>query len=209
MGAACKQILNLRGGSVVCERAVVADRPLRRMRGLLGRGVLAPGEGMLLTPAPSIHTAFMRFSLDVVFADRGLRVVKVVPNLGPWRVASARHARYALELAAGEAARRGIRSGDQLAIVSSAEAPTSKPGAPAAPIGEPAGGFAGAGGSPRGAVMPPSSGREGSPGDNRPTVSGGDPRAVDRKRSPLPDARADPAGASRADRRHRGAGRAV
>jgi hypothetical protein len=72
---------------------------------------------MLLQPAPSIHTAFMRFSIDVVFMDGTLRVQKTVPGLRPWRVASARHAWGVLELAEGEIERRAIGLGDQLGVV--------------------------------------------------------------------------------------------
>src|SRR5215207_10055939 len=43
-------------GRVVCPSCAVADRPLSRLRGLLGRRRLAAGEGLLLKPAPSIHT---------------------------------------------------------------------------------------------------------------------------------------------------------
>ena len=110
-------IVNLTRANVICERAVIADRPLRRMRGLLGRRSLPAGEALLLQPAPSVHTAFMRFAIDVVFLDRDLQVVKLVENLRPWRTAAARHARSALELAAGEAAVRSIQLGDQLGLV--------------------------------------------------------------------------------------------
>ena len=78
-----KPIVNLTRGSVVCERAVIADQPLRRMRGLLGRRSLPAGDGLLLRPAPSVHTAFMRFPIDVVFLDRDLQVLKVVEALRP------------------------------------------------------------------------------------------------------------------------------
>src|SRR5690349_20802841 len=99
-------MLNLTKGTVVCDRVLIADRPLRRMRGLLGRESLPPGEGMLLSPAPSIHTAFMRFSIDVILMDGTFRVLKVVKDLPAWRAASAHRARAVLELAAGEATRR-------------------------------------------------------------------------------------------------------
>ena len=45
--------LHTMGGAVVCERCTVADSPLTRMRGLLGRRGLSQGEGLLLQPAPS------------------------------------------------------------------------------------------------------------------------------------------------------------
>jgi uncharacterized membrane protein (UPF0127 family) len=63
-----------------------------------------------------VHTFFMRFPMDVVFLDREGKVVKVVRNLKPWRAAGARGARSALELAAGEAARRGLDVGQRLEL---------------------------------------------------------------------------------------------
>src|SRR6478672_7291847 len=102
--------------AIVCETCTVARDPLTRMRGLLGRRGLAQGEGILLEPAGSIHTFFMRFPIDVVFLDREQRVVRVVPNLGPWRTAGVRKARAVLELAAGEAARLGVMPGSALRL---------------------------------------------------------------------------------------------
>jgi uncharacterized membrane protein (UPF0127 family) len=91
------------------------------MRGLIGRRGLPAGEGLLLRPAPAIHTAFMSFPIDVVFLDRDLRVLRIVESLGPWRTASQRKARAVLELAAGESARRGVRVGDRLELRNRAE----------------------------------------------------------------------------------------
>jgi uncharacterized membrane protein (UPF0127 family) len=63
-----------------------------------------------------VHTFFMRFSIDVVFLDRDLGVVAVSPSVRPWRTARAKGAKVTLELAAGEAARRGIAPGLQLRL---------------------------------------------------------------------------------------------
>ena len=101
-------------GATVCERCLVAASMGSRMRGLLGRRELPPGDGILLRPASSVHTWFMRFPIDVVFVDRDLRVLKVVPELRPWRFAGRRRAKATIELAAGEAARRGIEPGVRL-----------------------------------------------------------------------------------------------
>lgn len=103
-------------GAVVCEHCEVADRPLGRLRGLLGRGELEPGAGMLLRPSGSVHTFFMRFPIDAVFLDAELRVLRVRSGLRPWRAAGARGARAVLELAAGEAERRGISPGERLRL---------------------------------------------------------------------------------------------
>jgi uncharacterized membrane protein (UPF0127 family) len=104
------------GGVVVCERCTIADSPLPRMRGLLGRRALASDEGILLRPAGSIHTFFMHFPIDAVFLDRDRCVLRVVDSLRPWRTAAARGAHAVLELRAGESARRGIAAGDVLEL---------------------------------------------------------------------------------------------
>jgi uncharacterized membrane protein (UPF0127 family) len=110
-----KLIVNLTRGTALCE-GVLADRPLSRMRGLLGRDSLPAGEGMLLRPAPSIHTAFMRFPIDALFLDSNLTVLGIEAEMRPWRVASRRRARAVLELAAGESGRLGVRIGDRLSV---------------------------------------------------------------------------------------------
>ncbi len=94
-------------GRIVCERVVVADRAHRRMRGLLGRKYLRQGEGMVLRPGWSIHTAFMRFPIDAVFLDADQVVIRIEHEVGPWRTVSCRGAREVVEMAAGESRRRG------------------------------------------------------------------------------------------------------
>jgi uncharacterized membrane protein (UPF0127 family) len=102
-------------GRLVCS-AAVADNPLARLCGLLGRASLPAGEGLLIRPAPSIHTFFMRFAIDAVFLDADCRVLAVERSLGPWRVAVRRGARAVLELAAGDAARGRLRAGETLRL---------------------------------------------------------------------------------------------
>jgi uncharacterized membrane protein (UPF0127 family) len=113
-------------GTVVCEHCLLAETMFARLRGLLGRSGLSSGEGMLLRPAASIHTAFMRFPIDAVFLDRENRVVKVAAELAPWRAAACRGSRTVLELPAGEAARQGLSPGVSLTQVWRSE-PASRP----------------------------------------------------------------------------------
>ncbi len=112
-----KLIVNVARGSVVCDHCTIADAVISRTRGLLGRDSLPGGEGLLLRPAHSIHTAFMRFPIDVAFLDRELAVIKLVSDLAPWRTARARGAAAVLELAAGEIAERSLGLGDQLTFL--------------------------------------------------------------------------------------------
>jgi len=119
-------------GDVVVENCLLAETAFSRCRGLLGRSGLSSGEGMLLRPTSSVHTAFMRFAIDVVFLDRADCVLKVASDLGPWRMAGCRGARAALELPAGEARRRGLKPGVSLTQVWRS-APGSSPAHPPAP----------------------------------------------------------------------------
>ena len=102
------ELLTTGDGRVVCPKCTIADSVPTRLRGLLGRKGLGADEGLLLTPANSVHTAFMRFPIDVVFLDRELEVLEVRESVPPWRMAARRGAKAVLEMGAGEARRRGI-----------------------------------------------------------------------------------------------------
>jgi uncharacterized protein len=109
-------VLLRQDGSPVCERCLLAETPLTRLKGLLGRRGLEQGEGLLLRPAASIHTFFMRFPLDIVWVDRDLNVLKVSHDVSPWRTAACKGAKGVVEMAAGEATRLGVSAGDKLTL---------------------------------------------------------------------------------------------
>ena len=105
-------VLKKAGGEVVCERCELADSPLKRLRGLLGRSGLDKGECMLFRPCGSIHMFFMRFPIDAVFCDRDLVVVGIERNLKPWKTARRKGAKVVIELAEGAAG--SLEPGDRL-----------------------------------------------------------------------------------------------
>ncbi|MFF3247555.1 DUF192 domain-containing protein [Streptomyces sp. NPDC002870] len=91
-----------------------------RRRGLLGRDGI---EGaILLTPCNSVHTFRMRFTIDVAYLDRELRVVDV-QTMKPGRLGRPRlRARHVLEAEAGAMAGWGVRPGVQLSIATATRA---------------------------------------------------------------------------------------
>lgn len=103
-------------GDLVVADLRYARSPLPRMRGLLGMSELPAGRGLWIEPAPAVHTAFMRFAIDVVFLDREWCVVRIASDMPPWRAVAAKHARVALELPAGAAAAAGLVVGDTLHV---------------------------------------------------------------------------------------------
>lgn len=96
-------------------RVTLAERPLARLRGLLGREALPSGEALLIPRCGAIHTVGMRFALDVVFFDRHWRICRVCRDVRPGRLLlwGGWRAAHALECAAGgldlAAAGRGAR----------------------------------------------------------------------------------------------------
>ena len=92
----------------------IADRFTSRLRGLMLAPPLADHEGLLLTGCSSIHSAFMRQTIDVIYLDRNDRVVRCVQRLRPWSVSMAWGATQVLELAAGSIGRYAIAPNDRL-----------------------------------------------------------------------------------------------
>lgn len=68
------------------QRLTVADTLRSRTIGLLGKDVLPAGDGLWIKRCNSIHTFFMKFSIDALFVDKNLRIVKACHSLKPWRI---------------------------------------------------------------------------------------------------------------------------
>ena len=111
------RVTNSDRGTVLAHQATVADSFLSRLRGLLGRRSLPPGQGLLIRPTRAVHTFFMAFPIDVAFLDDAGRVVRAYHSLPPFRVAQGgKGAEMALELPAGTLAATGTQEGDRLAL---------------------------------------------------------------------------------------------
>jgi hypothetical protein len=102
----------LRDGDVVCALEMT-ESPAER-GALRGR----PGcDGALhVAGARTVHTAGMKFPIDVAFLSDDLTVVRMA-RLKPWRLTlGGRAARSAVQSEAGALERWGVRVGDQLEV---------------------------------------------------------------------------------------------
>ena len=109
-------LVDERTQQVVARRVELAlTRRMRRV-GLLGRTRIDASAALVLAPCCTVHTAFMRFPIDVLFVDRDGRAVRVVHALKPWRAAMSARAYAVIELAAGMAKEHGIERGDRLRL---------------------------------------------------------------------------------------------
>lgn len=110
------QVRNLTRDVVLADAAEVADTSDKRRTGLLKHTNLAPGEGLWIVPCESVHSFFMKFTIDVLYLDRQHRVKKIRSEMVPWRASACLTAHSVLELPAGSIARTGTQKGDQLEI---------------------------------------------------------------------------------------------
>jgi len=100
-------------GILIADKVDVADSYFKRLRGLLGKKQLQPGEGLLLTKVSSVHCFFMKFTIDVVYLTADMEVTGI-ETLPPWRVGKwIRGTAHTLELEAGKA-QALIKKGDTL-----------------------------------------------------------------------------------------------
>jgi hypothetical protein len=97
----------------------VADTHWTRLRGLLGLTTddFRNGSGLWIVPCHGVHTLGMGFPIDVVYLDRGMKVIHIQPNLRPWRFAPVRRqATSILELPSQVTAQTGTEIGDTIEI---------------------------------------------------------------------------------------------
>jgi uncharacterized protein len=107
----------LRDGEVVIPEVEVATAMLARMKGLLGRASLGAGRALYLEPCGSIHTWFMKFTIDVIFLDGAMKIVAIAWRVRPWRMAwGGAAARGALEVESGWLPESALRVGDCVSV---------------------------------------------------------------------------------------------
>ncbi|HLF79905.1 MAG TPA: DUF192 domain-containing protein [Dehalococcoidia bacterium] len=104
--------------TVIGEAIEVAATAAQRAKGLLGRECLSEGEGLLFKGCSSLHTFFMQFPIDIIYADRSGKVLKCAKAVRPFRlVAAPLRAYYAVELPVGAIESSDTRAGDYLRFV--------------------------------------------------------------------------------------------
>ena len=107
-------LVNERTKTAIATAVELAETRAERRRGLLGRDGLDPSGALVLTPCVIVHTAFMRFPIDIVFLDHEGVAVKIVADVPPWRIAGAARAHTVVELPAGSLQRNAVAVGDRL-----------------------------------------------------------------------------------------------
>lgn len=104
------------GDDLLTTHMRVCSNFIERGRGLLWRPPLdaARGEALLIPRCNSVHTFWMSYRIAVIFLDEERRIVRIFPEVLPWRVVSCRQARLTLECAIGTAWAEQLSVGQQL-----------------------------------------------------------------------------------------------
>jgi len=94
-----------------------ADKFLPRLIGLLGTSQSDPHRALHIDPCSSIHTFWMKYTIDVLFLDKDGCIVHAIPNLQANKITkNVANAKSVLELPAGSILKHNLKVGDRLDI---------------------------------------------------------------------------------------------
>ncbi len=103
---------------VIASKVYLARGFFKRLLGLLAFKPLKEKEGLLIKDCRSIHTMWMRYSIDAVFIDKKGRITAFYKDMAPFRFSPfIKDASSVLELKAGSASRASIRIGDTISFI--------------------------------------------------------------------------------------------
>ncbi len=104
---------------VVFANAVLATGFVGRLKGLMFKKRLHGMDALCLMPCNSIHTFFMRFSIDVIFLGKEGQVLKIIHELKPNKVSPIiRKSSCVIETTGGFCKLKGVKEGEKWEIIS-------------------------------------------------------------------------------------------
>jgi uncharacterized protein len=103
-----------KGSEILFSKALWVGNPFLKMKGLLGRKSMDKDEALIFPKAPSIHTFFMKFAIDIAFLDSTKKVKVCLEKVKPNRILPFIPSHYTLEMPEDSIQTMGINIGDQL-----------------------------------------------------------------------------------------------
>ena len=109
-------LIHERSGEPVARRLLKAEKFKERLTGLMGKKDMPQDTAFWIPDCPSIHTFFMKFSLDLIFTDKNQRVVSVFYEVRPYKIIfGGFKARHVFEMKVGSG-RPSLQKGDRLIV---------------------------------------------------------------------------------------------
>lgn len=101
---------------VLAEKTIFAKTFLERLKGLMFITNMEDNTALVLEPCNSIHTFFMRFPIDVIFASKEGKILHVIEGMKPFRISKiVKGARYVIEVPYGVA--RSVKIGQYIKFI--------------------------------------------------------------------------------------------
>jgi len=112
------KLINKTKNTVLAEEIIVAQTIFKRLKGLLGEREFKKDKALILKPANSIHTFFMRFPIDVLFVDKNNKIVGLKNKFRPWRISRIYgQAKFVIELPEGIIFESKTEKGDEIILI--------------------------------------------------------------------------------------------
>ncbi|SET05892.1 hypothetical protein SAMN05216389_1058 [Oceanobacillus limi] len=87
------------------------------MKGLMGTKRLPESTGLHLKPCPSIHTFFMKYSIDILYLNTNSEIVGIEESLEPGKIGKRfANVKSVIELPAGTINRTSLSIGQAVAL---------------------------------------------------------------------------------------------
>lgn len=110
------QITNISSNTVLAHSVKIAAMFISRLQGLIGTTSLPAGQCLVIKLCVSVHIFGMKYSLDIIFVDKNNRVLRIVSNLPPNRIACCSGGSYVMEIAGDSLDAAEINIGDYLKL---------------------------------------------------------------------------------------------
>ena len=104
-----------KGDQILVTKVRIAKTFFERFSGLMGQKEITIEDVLVFPKCNSVHTFFMRISIDVIFVSAQGVVTQVFSNLNPWRLLlPQKKVAHCIEMPSDEAGKMGISIGDSL-----------------------------------------------------------------------------------------------
>ncbi len=106
-------------GHLIASHLIQARSLKERFLGLISKTDLKMEEVFYIPACPSIHTFFMKFSIDVIFTDKKFFIVSLFENVPAGKILfGGFKSRNVFELKAGKIQTHNLKKGDSLHVES-------------------------------------------------------------------------------------------
>ena len=82
------QLIHKKTNTVLAKKVIQARSFVQRLKGLIPFKTFPEHQALWIQPGSSIHTLFMSFPIDVIFADKNLCVKHWIQRMPPGKITS-------------------------------------------------------------------------------------------------------------------------